>query len=126
MPDRVKLDNTLPTFDQDNFTHVTAWCRNRTLATVVTGKCTTSLPPAPRITTESLLSSSGHFVNLSVTEKIPRTLRQRSCETMGMFKTMYSTGVGRRLKYSWDNKLFTPFVLNENFFCENTFQQTLL
>ena len=41
---RVKLDNTLLTYDQGSFNQITIRSRNRTLVTVVTNTCTTTVP----------------------------------------------------------------------------------
>ena len=40
---RVKLDNTLFTYDQGNFNQITAWNRSRVLATVMRDTCTTTV-----------------------------------------------------------------------------------
>ena len=42
-----KLDNTLLTCDQDNFSQITSPSRNRTRVTVVRDTCTAIVPPAP-------------------------------------------------------------------------------
>ena len=43
---RVKLDNTLLTSDQGNFSQITARSRNRTLVTVARDTCAATVPPA--------------------------------------------------------------------------------
>ena len=58
---KVRLHNIYLTRDQGNFNQVTTWSRNRTLVTVVTDTCTTTVPPAPLMSpvpfTNSLLTS---------------------------------------------------------------------
>ena len=54
----VNIDKTLLTCDQGNFNEITAWSRNRILVTVVRGKCTTTVPPAP-FQDQCLCESSG-------------------------------------------------------------------
>ena len=52
---RVKLDNTLLTFDHGNFNQITAWSRNQTLVIVVRDTCSTTVPPVPRSHTQKSL-----------------------------------------------------------------------
>ena len=42
---RVKLDNTLLTYNQGNFKQATAWIPNQTLVTEVRETCTSTVPP---------------------------------------------------------------------------------
>ena len=44
---RVRLDNTLLTWDQGNFNQIAARSRNRILVTVARDICTATVPPAP-------------------------------------------------------------------------------
>ena len=57
MFDEVKLNNTLLTRDQSNFGEITAWCRSRTLITVVRHTCTTTVLPATRLRGKCIKSS---------------------------------------------------------------------